>query len=154
MADSSIPEGFAYIEELSDENLVDAGAIAKDDAVKHRRLQAACEGLILRRQDEEDASLMLGQVYMAERDVRRTYDWDLDAVRQALAEAGFDPADYIETKEIPAIPATTTHKVGTVKLLALARKLGQKGEAITAAHTKSEVPHVKFSKRDGLGEPR
>lgn len=146
MTDSSIPDGFAYIHELSDENLVDVGAIAKDDAVKHRRLQAACEGLILQRQSEEEATLTLGQVYQADRKMTRSYSWDIGAVWTALVDAGFSPKDYIETTEIPA---TTTQKVGTVKLLALAKKLGRKGEAIMAAHTTSEEPSVKFAKRDG-----
>lgn len=134
----------ASLQDTSTADLVDAAAIARQDADASRKIAELMEGELMRRRG--DASLLVGGEHTAELTPgAASYEWDAKGVLAFLIESRIDKWwDYVAS--IPP-PVENTLKVDTRKVLALAKKLGKEEEVAAFYQRKENAPKWKFGAR-------
>lgn len=125
-------------DDLPDDELVAAGAQVAEELEVLRRIDARFKGAILRRMSEDQTQIITDE-WTATETARTTYEWDIEAliakVRPVLGEARW----HSFVTETPPAPPTPTYKVNTRGLLALAKRLGQRGAVIHECYTRFET---------------
>lgn len=140
-----------HLDAIDEADLVVAGNEAHKVALRWQAVDREFQREIRRRAEEEDATLILGGTVDAEiTQSLGPYEWDpaaLDAhVRPLIGDAAY--GDVLEL--VPHVCPPPAYRVNTVKLTAIVRKLGRRGDGVLdRCYTRAKgEPRVTYHERE------
>lgn len=141
-----------HLDALDETDLVVAGNEAHKVALRWQAVDREFQREIRRRAEEDDATLILGGTVDAEiTQSLGAYEWDPVALETHVRPLIGDAAYGGVVELVPHVCPPPALKVNTVKLTALMRKLGRRGEGVLErCYTRAKGrPRVEYVERTG-----
>lgn len=130
------------LDDTTDQDLIESTGRLRNELGALRKTVGVMEAEIVRRMKDKGATRMRAGWWEVAESVARNYRWDVNQLTTALQRLNINASDYVVDIEVPA---RVEHKVATTSLLALAKSLGDDGDAIMyAAMIEESAPSLKF----------
>ena len=139
------------LDHIPDDLLIEAALLIEEGAKFYSGLLGKFKQAALDRLNGAGASLLNAPAGWIEKVAGKpTYEWDIDRLRERVLPL-VPPAEREKLiEEIPPPPPVTKYKANTVKLNALAKKLGEKGAEVDACRQRIEgPPSIVFHRNEG-----